>query len=82
MAWCLLLNVDIQGSVAYKRGKEMAAANNTKKNQTVQSARAFAAVKSNHELYYQMASIFKQIRRDQSTAVPGVFKKYLPGHSY
>lgn len=58
----------------------MAEAKGFKKNQR-QPSRIKAALKANNEIYYQMASIFKQISHDKGKSAQRILNKYLPGQS-
>lgn len=48
------------------------------KNQT-QPSKFKAALKANNEIYYQMASIFKQISHHKGNSAQRILNRYLPG---
>jgi len=47
----------------------------------IQKPNTYFALKSQNELYYQMASIFIAVTRDEEKLEQMVFKKFFPGNS-
>ena len=51
-----------------------------KKRKSVQTANSYFALRSQNEIYYQMASIFKQVANDENKLAKKIFSRVLTGN--
>ncbi len=50
-----------------------------KKRKNLESSISYVALKSQDEIYYQMASIFKAVTKDKEKLAKKIFKGFLTG---